>query len=75
MANNNRRVFIPVPFLLLVAIAFIGFGDSFLPKPLNKWSRDSRESINQFISGLAPSWQPKKDPYKRTEDALEQEQQ
>ena len=74
MSNNNRRIFIPVPLVLLATIAFIGFGDSFLPKPLNKWSRDSREALNQFISGLAPSWSPKTNPNQRTEDALEKEQ-
>ncbi len=36
----------------IVSIIFIGFGDQFLPKPLNTYSRNSRDAINQRLLGL-----------------------
>ena len=69
---STQRLLAPLPFVLLIAIGFIGFGDA-LPKPLSTMSRQSRQALNQMISGIVPNWTPKTDPNKRTEDALEQE--
>jgi len=68
-----RRLSALAPLILLLTIAFIGFGDSFLPKPLSTASRQSRESLNNVISGLVPNWSPKMKPNQRTEDAVKQE--
>jgi hypothetical protein len=59
-------------FLLIVlSLVFIGFGDSFLPKPLSTTSRDTRNALNGFVIGLFPTWQPKTKPNQRTEKAIE----
>jgi hypothetical protein len=61
-------------FLLIIAI-FIGFGDKFLPKPLSTVSLQTRNSLNQTIVGLFPSWRPKTKPNQRTEDAIKRQEQ
>jgi hypothetical protein len=66
---------LPIPFLLLIAILFIALGDRFLPQPLSGASLNTRNTLNQKIVGLFPSWRPKTKPYERTEKALEQESQ
>jgi hypothetical protein len=58
-------------WLILLFLIFVGFGDSFLPKPLSKASLQTRTTINQFFTGLFPSWQPKTRPNARTERAVE----
>ncbi|AKG20301.1 hypothetical protein [Calothrix sp. 336/3] len=58
--------------LLILALVFIGFGDSFLPKPLSVASRNTRNTINQLIVGFFPSWQPKVKPQERTNKAIEE---
>lgn len=58
-------------WLILLFLIFVGFGDSFLPKPLSKASLQTRTSINQFFVGLFPSWQPKTRPNARTEKAVD----
>lgn len=58
-------------WLILLFLIFVGFGDSFLPKPLSKASLQTRTSINQFFTGLFPSWQPKTRPNARTEKAVD----
>ncbi|MCS6814553.1 MAG: hypothetical protein NZ772_13440 [Cyanobacteria bacterium] len=68
-----RRISAYTPLVLLLAIAFVGFGDSFLPKPWNTMSRQSREALNNIIAKAVPSWSPKTKPYQRTEDALKRE--
>ncbi len=68
-----RRLSALAPLMLLLTIAFIGFGDSFLPKPLSTASRQSRDALNTMIAGVVPSWAPKTKPNQRTEDALKQE--
>jgi hypothetical protein len=57
--------------LTLLFLIFVGFGDSFLPKPLSTASLQTRTTINQFFVGLFPSWQPKTRPNARTEKAVE----
>jgi hypothetical protein len=46
-----------------------------LPGALGETSAKTRQSINNFLIGLVPNWKPSVDPYKRTEDALDKEQQ
>ncbi len=70
-----RRISALTPLVLLLTIAFIGFGDAFLPKPLSTVSRQARTSLNQIIASAVPGWSPKTKPYERTEDALKQETQ
>jgi hypothetical protein len=57
-------------FFILLLI-FVGFGDSFLPKPLSTASLRTRTAVNNFMIGLFPKWRPKTKPYERTEKALE----
>ncbi|BAY12497.1 hypothetical protein [Calothrix sp. NIES-2098] len=59
-------------WLILLFLIFVGFGDSFLPKPLSTASLQTRTTINQFFVGLFPSWQPSTRPYDRTERALDE---
>ncbi|MDZ8052753.1 MAG: hypothetical protein RMX68_015660 [Aulosira sp. ZfuVER01] len=59
-------------WLILLFLIFVGFGDSFLPKPLSTASLHTRTSINQFFVGLFPSWQPRTRPNARTERAVEE---
>ncbi|MBD2168335.1 hypothetical protein H6G64_21735 [Calothrix sp. FACHB-156] len=58
-------------WLLLLFLIFVGFGDSFLPKPLSSASLQTRTAINKFVVGLFPNWQPKTNPNARTERALD----
>ncbi len=57
-------------FIILLLI-FIGFGDSFLPKPLNNASLQTRTAINNLVLGMFPTWEPKVKPHQRTEKAIE----
>ncbi|OKH52988.1 hypothetical protein NIES2101_12955 [Calothrix sp. HK-06] len=58
--------------VFLLMLIFVGFGDSFLPKPLSTASYQTRTTINNFVIGMFPAWQPKTDPNKRTQEAIEQ---
>jgi hypothetical protein len=58
-------------WLILLFLIFVGFGDSFLPKPLSTASLQTRTKINQFVIGLFPAWQPRTNPNARTEKALD----
>ncbi|MDJ0619928.1 MAG: hypothetical protein QNJ63_24835 [Calothrix sp. MO_192.B10] len=60
--------------LIVLLLVFIGFGDSFLPKPLSTASFQTRTTINNFVVGMFPTWEPKTKPYERTESALEEAQ-
>ncbi|OUC14303.1 MAG: hypothetical protein B0A82_12485 [Alkalinema sp. CACIAM 70d] len=65
---------IPVALILLLVIAFIGFGDQVLPRPIGRYSLQARTSIDQMMINLFPTWKPK-NPNARTEDALQQTEQ
>ncbi len=60
--------------LMIFLLIFIGFGDSFLPKPLNNASFQTRTAINNFVLGMFPTWEPKVKPHQRTEKAIEETQ-
>lgn len=57
--------------VFLLILVFIGFGDSFLPKPLSTASYQTRTSINNIVIGMFPAWRPKTDPNKRTQEAIQ----
>lgn len=61
-----------VALLSILLLVFIGFGDKLLPKPLSTVSFQTRTTINQFILGMFPTWEPKVKPYQRTEKAIEE---
>ncbi|HLO49339.1 MAG TPA: hypothetical protein VK211_13055 [Kamptonema sp.] len=58
-----------LPFFIIVAIAFIAFGDSFafLPKPVKEASVKSRT----FVVGLWPKWLKPRDTNKEREKDIE----
>ncbi|GAP98302.1 hypothetical protein [Leptolyngbya sp. NIES-2104] len=62
---------IPVGFLFLTSIVFIGFGDQVLPPEIGRYSFQVRSSIDQWLVNAVPNWQPKTNPYRRTEDAIQ----
>lgn len=62
---------IPIGFLLIIGIVFVGFGDRFLPHEIGRYSLQARNSIDQILVNAFPHWQPKTDPYRRTEDAIQ----
>ncbi|MDZ7961791.1 MAG: hypothetical protein RMY34_28605 [Aulosira sp. DedQUE10] len=62
-------------WLLLLFLIFVGFGDSFLPKPLSSASLQTRTAINEFFVGLFPNWEIKTNANGRTERALEDTEQ
>ena len=41
-----------LPLALIIGGVFIGFGDRFLPAPLNAYSYQTREQINRTLLGL-----------------------
>jgi hypothetical protein len=54
---------------LLLAMLFISTGDQFLPSPLNDYSRNTRNGINDFLSGLFPN-KEFKNPNQPVEDLI-----
>lgn len=58
--------------VFLLVLIFVGFGDSFLPKPLSTASYQTRTTINNIVIGMFPGWQPKTDPNKRTQEAIKE---
>jgi hypothetical protein len=64
---NFKTLILPV---VLVAAAFIGFGDHFLPNPLNTLSFNTRNAISQTIMGATPQLKPQK-PDAATEKAVD----
>ncbi len=63
-----------VPLLLLLSLLYIAIGDRILPQPIGTFSTQARTAINQALTGSFPSWRPKTNPYKRTNEAIEREQ-
>lgn len=67
---NIMRNKIPVGFLVLTSIVFVGFGDQFLPPAIGRYSLQARTSIDQLLVNALPQWQPKTNPHRRTEEAV-----
>jgi hypothetical protein len=59
---------------LFLFLLFVAIGDKVLPEPMKTTSYQTRTSINKFLIGLIPNWNPK-NPNERTEDAIEKQQQ
>ncbi|MBZ8182268.1 MAG: hypothetical protein SAL07_13425 [Oscillatoria sp. PMC 1051.18] len=55
----------------ILVLLFIGIGDTVLPGSLGKASKNTRQSINQFIVGLFPD-KEFTNPNERTEKAVEE---
>jgi hypothetical protein len=62
---------LPVGFLLLLGLIYVGFGDQFLPPAIGRYSLQARNALDTGLVGLFPSWRPKTAPNKRTTDAIE----
>ncbi|WP_448561408.1 hypothetical protein [Trichothermofontia sp.] len=63
-----------VTLSVLLFLIFIAIGDA-LPLPLRQASLQTRATLNAWMVNLIPSWEPKTKPYKRTEEALKEEEQ
>ncbi len=58
---------------LIGGVIFIGVGDKFLPKPLNTYSLNTRNAINQKLMSLTPNpniKKPSADREKQVEDLM-----
>lgn len=66
---------LPVGLILLVSLVFVGFGDQFLPTEIGRYSLQARQSLDQMLIGVFPSWRPKTKPNARTQDAIEKTEQ
>ncbi|MFZ9739027.1 MAG: hypothetical protein ACO3EZ_13555 [Prochlorotrichaceae cyanobacterium] len=69
-----KNKFLSWELIVLVVVLYIALGDKVLPGAAGETSAKVRQSINNFVIGLVPSWEPSVDPYQRTEDALKKEQ-
>ena len=66
------RVLKPLLGIMLIGgVIFVGIGDKFLPKPLNTYSLNTRNAINQKLMSLTPSPKIKK-PSAEREKQVEQ---
>jgi hypothetical protein len=61
---------LPFGLIALVGLVFVGFGDQFLPTAIGKYSYQTRATLDNMMVGLFPSWRPKTNPNRRTEDAV-----
>ncbi|MBE9198518.1 MULTISPECIES: hypothetical protein [unclassified Nodularia (in: cyanobacteria)] len=59
-----------MPLILLGFLLFVAAGDQVLPGALGKASTQTRTAMNNFVTNLFGSWQPKTKPYERTEQQL-----
>jgi hypothetical protein len=57
----------PVGLALLFLLAFIGFGDQVLPRPIGQYSLAIRSSLNSMMINAFPQWQPKNPNQQRKE--------
>lgn len=60
----------PFALVLLLGLIYVGFGDRFLPSEIGRYSLQTRSAIDTALVGLFPSWRPKTNPHKRTNDAI-----
>ncbi|PSF37965.1 hypothetical protein C7H19_08300 [Aphanothece hegewaldii CCALA 016] len=61
-----------ITFLLIVgSFFFITVGDRFLPKPLNAYSLQTRQTLNQMILGLFPDKNPERPSKEREKEVNE----
>ncbi len=62
----------PIVTLLLLAVAYIGFGDQVFPRSMGKYSTQTRQAIDGMMIGAFPGFSSKTRPNARTEDAVRQ---
>jgi hypothetical protein len=62
----------PIVTMLLLAVAYIGFGDQVLPRSMGKYSTQTRQAIDGIMIGAFPGISSKTRPNARTEDAVRQ---
>lgn len=66
MYRRHRSKF---SLLLIAALMFMLVGDR-LPEPVGSFSAQTKQTVNGFIIGLFPSWNPDLNPNERTESQL-----
>ncbi len=71
MNNNRGSKRLPIGIILFLGVAYIAFGDAVLPGAAGQYSYQTRASLNQMMIKVFPSFTPKTNPYKRTEDAVQ----
>jgi hypothetical protein len=71
MARTSAKQGLPVGILAMGAIAYIAFGDAFLPGDAGRYSYQTRAQLNAMMIKIFPSWKAKTNPNQRTEDAVE----
>lgn len=64
--GRRRSLF---PFILLGTLVFLMVGDR-LPDPVGGFGRQAKQSVNGFVIGLFPTWDPDLNPNGRTESQL-----
>jgi hypothetical protein len=62
----------PFGMAALVAVAYIAFGDAFLPGDAGRYSYQARAQLNTMMIKVFPNWKVKSNPNQRTEDAVQQ---
>jgi hypothetical protein len=72
MARTSAKPGLPIGILAMLTIAYIGFGDAFLPGAAGKYSYQTRAQLNALMIKVFPSWKAKTNPNQRTENAVEQ---
>ncbi len=60
-----------VKIIIFLFLSFVMVGDIFLPEPLKSASKDTKQSINNFVLSLIPQKRPT-NPNERTEKAVEE---
>ena len=63
-----------IPILLFLFLLFVAVGEYIPFKPVSSASVQTKNTLNQFVMGLFPSKRPR-NPYERTEKAIEKEEQ
>ncbi len=71
MARTSAKQGLPLGIFAMGAIAYIAFGDAFLPGDAGRYSYQARAQLNAMMIKIFPSWKAKTNPHQRTEDALE----
>jgi hypothetical protein len=72
MARTSAKKGLPIGILAMGAIAYVGFGDAFLPGDAGRYSYQARLQLNGMMIKAFPGWKTKVSPHRRTEDAVEQ---
>jgi hypothetical protein len=72
MARTSAKQGLPLGILAMGAIAYIAFGDAFLPGDAGRYSYQTRAQLNTMMIKVFPSWKTKTNPNQRTEDAVQQ---